>query len=88
MIPNIEILGLVAATLTTASFIPQVLKAWKTKSVENISLTMYLILLLGIILWFIYGIYVNSISVALANLVTAILVTLVIYFKLKYTNKQ
>lgn len=81
---NSEIIGLAAATLTTAAFVPQVYKTWKTKSVDELSLTMYLVFFTGIVLWFIYGIYMNSLSIILANTITGLLVLLLIYFKLKY----
>lgn len=81
---NSEIIGLAAATLTTAAFIPQVYKTWKTKSVDELSLTMYLVFFIGIVLWLIYGIYIDSFSIILANTVTGLLVLLLIYFKLKY----
>ena len=81
---NSEIIGLAAATLTTAAFIPQVYKTWKTKSVDELSLTMYLVFFIGIVLWLIYGIYIDSFSIILANTITGFLVLLLIYFKLKY----
>lgn len=82
--PNIEILGFIAAVLTTSAFVPQVYKAWKHKSTKDISLTMYLTFLLGIILWFIYGISINSLSVAVANGVTIVLAIAIIFAKIKY----
>ena len=84
---NIEILGLVAAVLTTYAFVPQVLKVWKTKEVEDLSLSMYLIFLLGIVLWFAYGYLKDSFSIMLANMVTSFLVMSLIYLKLKYSKK-
>ncbi|WP_298489170.1 SemiSWEET family sugar transporter [uncultured Maribacter sp.] len=81
---NIEILGLVAAVFTTSSFFPQVYKAWKEKSTKDISLTMYIAFLIGIILWLIYGYYINSISMVIANTVTLVLVLIVIVLKFKY----
>ena len=81
---NSEIIGLAAATLTTAAFVPQVYKTWKTKSVDELSLTMYLVFFIGIVLWLIYGIYINSLSIILANTITGLLVLALIYFKLKY----
>ncbi|MFT5751919.1 MAG: MtN3 and saliva related transmembrane protein [Flavobacteriales bacterium] len=83
-INNIEILGLIAATLTTASFLPQVYKTWKTKDVSGLSLPMFSMFLMGIILWFIYGLYINSLSLILANGITVVSCFLLIYFKLKY----
>ena len=80
---KIEIIGLTAACLTTISFLPQVYKIWKYKSSDGISLSMYIFMLLGVILWFLYGILIGSISVMLANLIAAILQIIIIYYKLK-----
>lgn len=84
MIDNFEIVGLTAGILTTAAFVPQVYKTWKTKSAESLSLTMYLVFFVGIILWLVYGIHINSLAMILANSVTALLALLLIFFKLRY----
>jgi len=84
LLDNYEILGLIAATLTTASFVPQVYKTWKTKSVESLSLTMYIAFFIGIALWLIYGIHHKSIPMISANSITLLLALLLIIFKLKY----
>ena len=67
MIDNVEIIGFVAAVLTTSAFVPQVYKTWKSKSAESLSLTMYLVFFVGIILWLIYGISINSLAMIFAN---------------------
>jgi MtN3 and saliva related transmembrane protein len=84
---NIEIIGLIAAVLTTASFVPQVYKTWKTKEVVNLSLSMYLAMFVGIVLWFIYGYNINSISIMFANGVSGFLVSIILFFKFKYSKK-
>ena len=84
MIDNYEIIGLLAAVLTTASFVPQVYKTWKSKSADSLSLTMYLVFFIGIILWLIYGIHLNSLSMIIANSITSVLALLLIIFKLRY----
>lgn len=84
MVDSIEIIGLVAGGLTTASFVPQVYKTYKSKSADSLSLTMFMVFFVGIILWLIYGIYVNSIAMIVTNSITAILSLLLIYFKLKF----
>ena len=84
MIDKFEIIGLIAAVLTTSAFVPQVYKTWKTKSAGNISLTMYLVMFVGILLWLVYGIHLESLAMILANSVTAILTLIIIGFKLKY----
>ncbi|WP_366836828.1 SemiSWEET transporter [Lutibacter sp.] len=84
MIDKNEIIGLIAAVLTTSAYVPQVYKTWKTKSVENISLTMYIVMAIGISLWLLYGIYLNSLSLILANSITVILTLIIIIFKVRY----
>lgn len=84
MIDKYEILGLVAAFLTTSSFVPQVYKTWKTKSAGNISLTMYIAMFIGIILWLVYGIHINSIAMIIANSITAVLTLVILFFKLRF----
>ncbi|MCL5126917.1 MULTISPECIES: SemiSWEET family sugar transporter [unclassified Algibacter] len=86
-IQPIEIVGLVAATLTTASFIPQVYKAWKTKEVEGISLTMFTAMFIGVLLWLIYGYSLKSLSMVIANTVTSVLCFAVLVLKIKYRKK-
>ena len=81
--PVFEIVGLSAAFLTTSAFIPQVYKIYKEKNADGISLTMYIILFTGVILWSIYGILIGSLSIIIANGVTALLQLSIIIFKLK-----
>lgn len=80
----IEILGLVAATLTTAAFVPQVYKTWQEKSTKDISLTMYLVMFVGVMLWGIYGMLIESFPVTLANALTALLLFIMLVLKLRY----
>ncbi|HCE53539.1 MAG: hypothetical protein APF83_11125 [Lutibacter sp. BRH_c52] len=84
MIDNIEIIGLIAGILTTSAFVPQVYKTWKSKSAESLSLTMYLVFFVGIVLWLIYGISINSLAMIFANAVTGFLALLLIFFKLRF----
>lgn len=79
-----ELIGVFAAVLTTAAFVPQVYKTYRTKSVGELSLGMYLVFLTGIILWLVYGILLHSFAIILANSVTGILVIILIYFILRY----
>ncbi len=81
---SVEIIGLVAATLTTSSFVPQVYKAFKNKSTKDVSLLMYTVMLIGTLLWLVYGINIQSLAVILANSITALLVALMLMLKLKY----
>jgi MtN3 and saliva related transmembrane protein len=81
---NIELIGFLAGTLTTISFLPQVITIWKTKSTKDISFSMYLLFLMGIILWLLYGILIHSYSIIIANGITVLLVAIIFYFKIKY----
>ena len=84
MINFYEIIGLLAACITTASFLPQVFKTYKTKDTSGLSLTMYITFFIGIVLWLIYGIHLNSLPMILANFITAILSLFLIIMKLKH----
>ncbi len=81
---TIEIIGLIAATCTTAAFVPQVYRAWKSKSTKDISLLMYLVFVSGTILWFFYGLHHESLAIILANGITSLLAFTMIFLKLKY----
>ncbi|MEX2366590.1 MAG: SemiSWEET transporter [Pseudohongiellaceae bacterium] len=67
------LIGLAAACLTTAAFVPQVIQILKTKNVEGISLGMYAIFTLGVALWLIYATIIGDLPMLLANLVTLVL---------------
>ena len=81
-IPNI--IGIVAGIFTTLAFLPQVIKTWKMKETKDLSLGMFLMFTLGVLLWLIYGIMINSMPVILANAGTIILAGIILFFKLKY----
>jgi MtN3 and saliva related transmembrane protein len=83
MIDQNEIIGLIAAFCTTFAFVPQVMKVWKTKQTKDLSLRMYSIMFLGILLWLIYGILIDSLSIILANVVTATLVGTILVYIIK-----
>ena len=86
-IDYIEVIGLIAAFLTTAAFLPQVYKTWKTKDVSSLSLPMLTMFFVGVIMWLIYGFLIESLAIILANAITLISLFLLVYFKLKYSKK-
>ncbi len=79
-----SLIGFSAATLTTVSFLPQVIQVWKTKSTKDISLGMFSIFSTGVFLWLIYGILIKDWAIFVANFVTLILASIILTFKLKY----
>lgn len=86
MISLVTVLGLLAGALTTISFVPQVIKTWKTKSAKDLSLGMYSIFCTGVALWLIYGIMMEDIPIIIANAVTLLLAMMILYFKFAYEN--
>lgn len=80
----VEIIGLIAATLTTVSFLPQAIQTWKTKRTKDISLPMYLTFTIGVFLWLIYGLFIQSLPIIAANVVTLILASCILFLKLKH----
>ncbi len=83
----IELVGHTGAFLTSVTFIPQVYKVWKTKSVNDLSLTMMFIVLTSTIIWLIYAVALMLWPVIVANSIVCFLSILLIYFKLAYTRK-
>jgi MtN3 and saliva related transmembrane protein len=80
----VDIVGYMAATFTTVAFLPQVLKVWQSKSTKDLALPTLLSLITGVILWFIYGLFVKSAPIIIANLVTLGLNLVILRFKIKY----
>jgi MtN3 and saliva related transmembrane protein len=80
---GVEFIGFAAAFLTTIAFIPQVVQVWKTNSVEGLSLTTYIIFVIGVFLWFLYGLNIGSLSMVIANSITVVLALVIIYFIIK-----
>ena len=79
-----SLFGFTAASLTSVAFFPQVVKAWRSKSTRDVSLITFTITCTGLFLWVVYGIYINSMPVIGANIVTLILAIMIVILKLKY----
>jgi MtN3 and saliva related transmembrane protein len=81
---SIELVGYLAATLTTAAFLPQVIQVWRSKSTKDLALPTLLSFIAGVSMWLIYGLLLNSAPVIVANAVTLVLNLVILRFKLKY----
>lgn len=79
-----EVAGGAAATLTTIAFVPQFLKAWRSKSTKDISLGMFVIFTVGVACWLIYGLALGSLPMIAANVVTLALSLGILSCKLRY----
>jgi MtN3 and saliva related transmembrane protein len=83
MMPLAEIIGGLAAALTTASFLPQAIKVVRTRETEAISLAMYTMFTMGVTLWGIYGLMTMQWSIILANAVTVVLASIILGMKVR-----
>ena len=78
------VLGLVAAFCTTAALFPQLVKVYRTKSTKDISAPMFALTSTGVLLWFIYGMYMNNFPIIAANSLAFVQALVILAFKLKY----
>ena len=75
-------IGLIAATFTTACYIPQLYRCWTTRSTGDLSLAMLAAMTSGVMLWIVYGILQADFVVILANVVSLLLLLAILFFKL------
>lgn len=76
-----EIIGYVAGILTTVSFLPQAIMTLKTRDTESLSLGMYSIFTSGVLLWLIYGLYLDDVAIIYANAITLALASSILSVK-------
>lgn len=81
---NADLIGSIAATLTTTAFIPQAWQVWHTRHTADISLGMYAMFTAGVALWLTYGILLSSWPIIIANGITLLLAGIVLLMKLKF----
>jgi len=79
----VTIIGLLAATLTTVAYVPQVVKTWRTRSTHDLSFGMFALLVAGLFAWLVYGLLIGDLPLVLANGVTFLLACTVLYFKIR-----
>ncbi len=83
MIDPGTLLGITAGFLTTISFVPQVIKTWRTRSTRDISAGMFLTFCSGIFLWVLYGFVIGSLPIIVTNIVTFALALIILVLKLR-----
>lgn len=81
-----DLLGSLAGTPTTVSFVPQVWKLWKSRSAEDISFGMFSIFAVGVLLWLVYGIMIQAVPIILANSVSLVLVAAILVMKIAFRS--
>jgi len=77
-------IGIVAGFLTTVSFVPQVLKVYKTRHTKDLSIFMLLLFCAGVALWTLFGILLAEVAIIVPNAVTLILAAYILAMKVKY----
>ena len=82
----IELVGHAGALLSSITFVPQVYKAWKSRSVRDLSLTMILIVFFSTLVWLVYAVTLQLWPVILANTIVCILSALLLYFKFTFKD--
>ena len=80
----VQALGLIAATCTTLAFVPQAIRAIRTRQTKDISLLTYLLFVVGIVLWLAYGVMIGDLPLIVANTITLGLASAILATKLRY----
>ena len=83
---NIDLFGYFAAILTTAAFLPQLIKTLITKKADDVSLTTLIMFIIGVLSWIIYGYKIASTPILLANLITLILNLMILVSKIYFSK--
>jgi len=83
-----EYLGLIAGLLVTCSLIPQIIRVFRLRSAREISAVFTVLLLLGLLLWLVYGIMLTLAPVIIWNAIGAVLASLLLYAKLRYGHNE
>jgi len=83
-LPSSEILGLVAGFFTTFAVVPQIMRVYKLKSAREISIIYNTTMLLGILIWLVYGIVLGLVPIIIWNIIGGLLIVLLLLAKLKY----
>ncbi len=84
----IELIGYLGGIFIMISFVPQVIKTYKTKNADDVSLQMLLATLIGMIFWIFYGIFIAAVPIIVMNIMFTTTVLLEIYLKSKYSSKR
>ena len=81
---KLELLGYVAAILTTGAFVPQAIKTIRSRDTRAISLWMYVVFTTGVAFWLAYGVVLESLPIVLANAATLLLAATIMALKIRY----
>ena len=79
-------LGLIAGALTTSGYIPQIVKGYRTKKMNDVSILMISILCVGMFLWIVYGYMVNDLALLISNIIGTTFLAMLVTMKFHYTD--
>jgi MtN3 and saliva related transmembrane protein len=80
----VQLVGLLAALCTTSSFVPQAIRAWRTRQTSDVSMWMLILLLVGVSLWLTYGLLIRDLPLIVANILTLLVTLCVFVAKLRF----
>jgi len=83
-----NLIGSMAAVLTTAAFVPQAYQSYKTRDLSGVSLPMYSAFTLGVALWLVYGLLLHDLPIIAANAITLVLSAMILILKVKQDRNK
>ena len=83
----VSLIGVAAAALTTSSFVPQIIKGYRTKSMDDVSPYLMSLFATGTVLWIVYGIYKSDWVIIAANATATVFNAVLLFFKYRYRKK-
>ena len=83
----INLVGAAGGIVSSITFLPQVIKIWKTKSAKDLSMGTLLFLVLNVSLWLLYGILTNLYPIIITNGIVLSMVFIMVYFKLTFKEQ-
>jgi MtN3 and saliva related transmembrane protein len=79
-----DLVGYIAACFTTFSLLPQILRIWRLKEARDVSLFLPLMIVVGSVLWSVYGILISSVPVIVANAIALVIALITVFFTIRY----
>lgn len=84
----VDIIGILAGICTTVAVLPQIIKAWKTKEVKDVSKGMFAVLITGLALWVVYGLFKKDWPIIVTNAVSLGLNGFMMFLMIRYNKSK
>lgn len=85
---NWELFGLAAGAMTISGFIPQIIKGYMTKRLDDLSYLLGILISIGMLMWLFYGIHIKSISLIIANIMGVLFNLTLVFMKYIYSRRS